>query len=916
MRSFLGVDPESHGLSPELSKDIRTLDRILGKVLAEQVGLEVVETAANLVSSKSLRPETFFEDFPSLKDPAAFRDLARALTVFFQLANVAEQKEIVRVNRLRHADRRESIRDAVLQLKESGTGAAEMQALLDRIEITPTLTAHPTEAKRRAVLDKLQSVAVHLAQHQAGPNLDEPLDAAQENLDDIERTLTTLWQTDEMRSFQLTVDEEVRNALYFFERTLAKVIPWLHDDLADALAEAYPGHEFLIPAFLKYRSWVGGDRDGNPKVTPEVTWETLHAHRQRGLEMAIPRVEELRRDLTQSLRLVEASPEIAAGIEAFAKAGAYTKALRERYAQEPYALFLLGVEWRLQRALSGEKGAYSEAEELLRDLRLIQGSLLGNKARAIAEKGRLPHFIRQVEAFGFHLASLDIRQHSERHAAALEEMFAAAGVCENYSALDENARIELLTRELSSPRPLLPRAFEPSDETRTVLDVLRVVRRGQTELSPECVRSYVISMTHGISDMLEVLLLAKEAGLYRVGADGEVESDLDVVPLFETIDDLHRSAGLMRELFRNEAYAAHLRARGQRQEVMLGYSDSSKDGGYLAANWALQSTIAALAEVAQGTGIPISLFHGRGGTVGRGGGRANRAILAQPAGSFNGRIRFTEQGEVISFRYSLAPIAHRHLEQIVSAVLLAAAGAGSPGAEEKFGTLMKQLEDRSRAAYRELVYDDPEFWDFYTQATPIEPISLLPIASRPVFRPGKGQAGIEGLRAIPWNFAWVQSRATLVGWYGMGTALAAMAEDPKGLSALREMHDSWPFFRTVVDNAQLELLRAHIPTSRLYAARVQPLELGERVQKRIEEEFQRTRSAILAITRQPELLESARVVRSTVGYRNPALFPLNVMQVALMDRWESRSEEERSGPWREAMLQTIAGIAAAMQSTG
>jgi phosphoenolpyruvate carboxylase len=331
----------------------------------------------------------------------------------------------------------------------------------------------------------------------------------------------------------------------------------------------------------------------------------------------------------------------------------------------------------------------------------------------------------------------------------------------------------------------------------------------------------------------------------------------------------------------------------------------------------LQSTLANLAKVSEETGVPMRLFHGRGGTVGRGGGRANRAILSQPAGSFSGRIRFTEQGEVISFRYSLPPIAHRHLEQIVSAVLIAAAGLGNPDAEAEYGDAMRELEETSRSAYRSLVYDDPDFWSFYTQATPIEHISLLPIASRPVYRPGKALSGIEGLRAIPWNFAWVQSRTTLVGWYGMGTALEEFVKaSPARLETLHTMYQDWPFFRTVVDNAQLELVRAHLPTARLYAARVQPAELGVRMEGLIEDEHERTVRMILRITGQDKLLQSAQVVRSTVEFRNPEVMPLSVMQVALMNAWEGLNEEEQAGDWREAMRQSIAGIAAAMQSTG
>lgn len=926
MRSFLNLEPEAFGLSAELSRDLRTLDRLLGKMLATQEGDQIIDLARRLFAERP-DPAHLFEVHPELKQPENLRSLARAFTLLFQLANTAEQKEIVRVNRERKGARRESIRDAVHELKARGCSAEEMQTLIDAIEITPTLTAHPTEAKRKVILDKLQSVALLLAEDESHPLLTAPLDAGDHATEEIERTLTELWQTDEMRATRLTVGEEVRNALYFFERTIMEVVPWLHEDLARALAEEYPGHSFRIPTFLTYRSWVGGDRDGNPNVTPELTWQTLIDHRIQALQTYLPRVEVLRRELTQSAKLVGVSGELQNSLEEDLKRLPYVPEHVQRYSQEPYVLKLLGVEERLRQTIDKTRSkrghfehAYAAPEELLSDLRLIQRSLEENKGADVAREGRLPHLIRQIEAFGFHLATLDLRQHSDEHAKALEEILAVAGVLpagSSYKELPEEEKISLLTAELANPRPLLPVGYLGSETCRRVLDVFHVARRARNELSERAIVAYIISMTHGVSDMLEVLLFCKEAGLLRLRADGTVESELDVVPLFETIEDLHGCGDLMRSVFANESYRRHLQARGGSQEVMLGYSDSSKDGGYVAANWSLQATLAALARVSEECGVPISLFHGRGGTVGRGGGRANRAILSQPKGSFSGRIRFTEQGEVISFRYSLPPIAHRHLEQIVSAVLIAAARKGKAEEEQRYGEVMRELEESSKSAYRTLVYDDPDFWCFYTQATPIEHISLLPIASRPVFRPGKALSGIEGLRAIPWNFAWVQSRTTLVGWYGMGTALQTYADvSPKNLETLRAMYREWPFFRTVVDNAQLELVRAHLPTARLYAARVQPPELGQRMERMIEDEHERTESMILRITGQERLLESARVVRSTVEFRNPAVMPLSAMQVALMNAWENLTEEEQAGVWREAMLQSIAGIAAAMQSTG
>jgi len=931
MRAFLDLDAEGHGLSEALGHDIDLLDRLLGRVLKAQEGERLTELARKLMSSSAPLPGDLLEQIPELSDPATIRQLARAFTVLFQLINTAEQKEIVRVNRERQGTRRESIREAVGQLKASGLSASQVQELINRVEITPTLTAHPTEAKRKAVLDKLQSIALLLAEREGSPSLTGPLDTKGLAVEEIERTLTELWQTDEMRVRSLTVSEEVRNALYFFERTIMEVVPWLHADLAAALSQVYPDHSFEIPTILTYRSWVGGDRDGNPNVTPDETWHALLEHRMLALEVYLSRVEILRREFTQSTKLVPVSDDLLESVDKDRhKLGLRQRDL-QRYSQEPYVVKLLGVEERLKQSLACAQAmavgtstasfdhAYANPDELLADLRLIQSSLAANLASDVSSSGRLPHLLRQIEAFGFHLATLDVRQHSDEHEKALNEILVAAGVLPSgrtYPDLDEAERIELLSNELCNPRPLLPLDFQGSKQCRSVLDVFHVIRRARRELSPQSIVAYVISMTHGISDVLEVLLLCKEVGLFRITEEG-IESEIDVVPLFETIEDLHGCGDLMRKLIANSRYRAHLEARGNLQEVMLGYSDSSKDGGYLAANWALQNTLADLALTSKDTGVPMRLFHGRGGTVGRGGGRANKAILSQPAGSFGGRIRFTEQGEVVSFRYSLPPIAHRHLEQIVSAVLLAASGVGVPNAETQFGDVMRDLEASSREAYRSLVYDDPDFWSFYTQATPIEHISLLPIASRPVYRPGNALSGIDGLRAIPWNFAWVQSRTTLVGWYGMGTALEQYAAgDPGRLETLRTMYRNWPFFQTVVDNAQLELTRSHIPTARMYAARVQPRSLGQRIEATIEDEHARSVHMILKITGQSRLMEKARVVRNTVEFRSPAVMPLSTLQVALMDRWPSLSEEDQAGVWREAMLQTIAGIAAAMQSTG
>jgi phosphoenolpyruvate carboxylase len=941
--SFLGLRPHDCGLSEPLSEDIVLLDQLLAEVLREQEGEALVALARRLVAEADA--PNLFEVLPELADPTVTQSLLRAFTVLFQLLNTAEQKEIVRVNRGRQQrtsgkPRPESIPDAVARLKEQGLSAEAVQNLLYRIDICPTLTAHPTEARRRAVLDKLQQIAICLAERAVPldtPTLNRPLSDRGNAEAGLRRALTELWQTDELRATPITVPEEARNALYFFERTIFDVVAWLHSDVHAALSQAYPGHTFDIPPFLNYRSWVGGDRDGNPNVTPEVTWRTLLEHRRLVLEFYSDRIDRLRRELTLGLRNIAPDDPLLASLEIDRAEVPLPEHRQLRHKAEPYVLKLLFMYERLQANLRHVQEmatdstltplppdspyAYSDAAPFLADLMQVQDALRRGKAASLADEGPLAALVMQAKTFGFHLAPLDIRQHSDEHAKALTEIFRVARVLPSiaaYADLPEEEKIALLAREMRNPRPLIYREAVLSDTTRNVLRVFDVIRIARQHLSPSAVLCYIVSMTHQVSDLLEVMLLAKEAGLLRWQDGGGVESDLDIVPLFETIDDLHRSDSLMGRLYVSPEYRLHLTARGNFQEIMLGYSDSSKDGGFLAANWALHDTQARLARVCQNAGISLRLFHGRGGTVGRGGGRANRAILSQPPGSFDGRIRFTEQGEVISFRYSLPPIAHRHLEQIVNAALLAA----SPGREQRpepeaWLSAMRAMEDHSRGVYRRMVHDDPEFWIFYAQATPIKHISRLPIASRPVSRSGKALASVDDLRAIPWVFAWVQSRYVVPGWFGLGSALEWFTKDgadAERVALLQTLYREWLFFKAVIDNAQLELVRAHLPTAARYAARTESKAIGNKFHGIISDEFERTRRWVLTATDQTELMGHATVVRSTVDLRNPAVIPLSALQVALMEEQERLGDEDST--WREAILLSITGVAAAMQSTG
>lgn len=909
---LLGLEPEAFGLTEALSADIRRVDRLLGEMLHSLEGPGFIDEMRAILRTARADDQAAVRSAIAAQ-PERVAKAVRATTLLFQLVNSLEQKEIVRVNRERrsiadHPSQSETLRGALQSLRSAGLDADAVAALLDRVRIEPTLTAHPTEAKRRAVLDKLHRFIL-LMDDPDHASLEDRLDDPGSD-EDLAEALAQLWLTDEMRARALSVAEEVENALYFLDGTIFTVVPRIREGLRAALEEVFPERAWTTPPLLHYRCWVGGDRDGNPKVTPDVTRQAILAYRRSILARYEDECTRASDALTFSEEAIAPSPECSARLAELLEEAPLEEDLLGRYAREPYALMLLAMARRLRAAVREIDGLtpralpYHTPEEMERDLELLQESLEAHPNAPIAPLVRLR---RQIETFGFRYVTLDLRQHSREHEAALDELLAAAGATPPdapYSSLDEKARIALLLREIENPRPLVGPDWVGSDRTENVRQTYRVVREARERFGPATVRTSIVSMTHALSDWLEPVLLAKEAGLPPWGADA-----LEYVPLLETVDDLERGAGLLEAWLALPGVSEHVAAHGGLQEIMLGYSDSSKDGGYLAANWALYRAQDSLAAAGERAGVAIRFFHGRGGTVGRGGGRANQAIASQPPGSFSGQIRFTEQGEVISFRYGLPALAERHLEQIVAAVIKSAGVPGDPVPEERLRRV-EELAATSRAAYRALVQDNPLFWDFYIQGTPIRQISLLPIASRPVGRSGDRLVGLDDLRAIPWNFAWVQSRYLVVGWFGLGTSCSALP--PGERTELGRLYREWPFFRTVVDNAQLELVRTHMETARLYGARAVRHGASPEVHERIEGEWRDTLESVAAITGE-ELLAGAKTVRRTVAFRNPLVEPINAIQVALMDVLDEGSEDPHV---RAAMLQTLAGIAAAMQSTG
>ncbi|HET8653916.1 MAG TPA: phosphoenolpyruvate carboxylase [Longimicrobiaceae bacterium] len=914
----LHIETEGTGISQPLSEQVNLLGEMLGHAIREEAGERIFGLVEEL---RLLCKRAAAEDDDAARDRAAeiiasldenqIVWLLRAYTAFFHLVNQAEQQEIVRINRERSraaaagSPRPDSIDEAFARMKENGVPLADVLETLGRLDIQPTLTAHPTEARRRSILDKQKRIAELLTRLRRDPTPEE----RDEALDRLYAQIALLLATAEVRVERPTVREEVEQGLYFLQGSIWEAVPRVHADVVHALRRHY-GVEDSVPVFLRYRSWIGSDRDGNPNVTSDVTRWTLQVQRRAALAGHLAEMRALQGELSIAANRAQICEALYRSLEEDAREVDLDEAQRRRYQMEPYRLKLAYVIARLEAlregdAASGGAGAYT-ARRYLADLRLLDRCLRESGLPEVAENTRLARALVLAESFGFHLATLDVRQHSRVHEQALTEILRLAGVTDDYTALSEEEKVKILSAELANPRPLLPPGAELPETAARTLDVFSVIREA-VAAEPQSVRCYIVSMTHAVSDMLEPMLLAKEVGALGGG------TELDFVPLFETIDDLEAGAGYMARLFDHPAYRPHLESRGRFQEIMLGYSDSNKDGGYWMANWALHRAQASLSQVCVDHDVDFRLFHGRGGTVGRGGGRANRAILALPAVANNGRIRFTEQGEIISFRYALPDIARRHLEQIVSAMIVAThaseEGEGTEGGPEA-AELMDRTAARSMDAYRALI-DDPGLWPWYIHATPIEQISRLPIASRPVSRGSASEVDFEGLRAIPWSFSWMQTRYIVPGWYGVGAALGDEADTER----FQSLYRSWRFFRAVVDNAQNEMARARLPIARRYARLAEDAGFGGDYHERIAGDFQRARDALVRITGQKALLDSP-VIRKSVALRNPYTDVLNLVQLELMRRYRSTEKEEEREPIRRALFLSINGVAAAMQSTG
>lgn len=910
---------ESPMMVRTLSDDIYLLVGILGEAIQSVAGMEAfeLEEAARALAKNLRRGEVDasaeLQQLVHKADTEDLRILIRAFTNYFQLINLSEDSE--RIRRVRQREqrvpdepRRGSIREAILILAERGITADELQTLLNDAQVRLVLTAHPTEARRRTIIDKLARIFAtirDLDERRALPH------EVQRSRTRLAATIEGLWTSNELQVTKPTVLDEVRAVLVYFSSTFATVIPVIYRDLEDAVAEAYPEADITIPPFLSFGSWIGGDRDGNPFVTPEVTIEALRTMRAAAMSLLDGKLTELAGRLSMSTLMVS---EVSAVDEGIVRYAVMFPELAQQLAianrGEPYRQFLTLARERLRATRDGGEHAYARATDLIADLDLVRDGLLTQNAEMIVG-GDLTDVIRLVQVFGFEFATLDIREHSKRHAMAVGAALAASGVEAHYDELDETQRVDILLREIDNPRPLVPLDLDVlPNSAREVIETFRTVRWLLANDFPDAIQTWIISGAETPSDVLEVLLLMKET---KLASPGGADTRLRIAPLFEEGATLRSSRETMSALLAMPAYRRALEASGGVQEIMIGYSDSNKDVGYLASSWELQEAQATLAAALEEQGVPFIFFHGRGGSIGRGGGPTNIAILSLPPDTVKGRIKITEQGEVISARYATTQIAHRELELALEAILVRsteAAARWDPEERARFTTAVQAMADRSAEVYRGLVYGDPDFVTFFYEATPINAISRLQLGSRPAKRTASNR--IQDLRAIPWVFSWTQARIILPGWYGLGSALS-FGEEQFGLDLLQQMEKEWTFFRSMLSNAELALAKADLEIAELYVRLVSNDAMRERIWSQLKTEYDRTERMILKISGQERLLDRDPVLQRSIDRRNPYVDPLSFIQVELLKRLREDPENDEIV---ETLHLAVNGIAGGLKNTG
>ncbi|UCV02247.1 phosphoenolpyruvate carboxylase [Dechloromonas denitrificans] len=907
-----------------LRNDIRFLGRLLGDTVREQEGdavFGIVERVRQTAVSFARNGNPAARDeLAALLDPLP-RDttlaVVRAFSYFLQLANIAEDEHHIRRRRAHDLagspPREGSLIHALDQVAASKVDPEAVADFFAHALVAPVLTAHPTEVQRQSLIRNHRDLARLLDQRE---RLQMTPEEEAENDLGVANAILTLWQSRMLRPVRLKVLDEVKNGITYFKETFFTELPRLYIQVTQQLQKRYPDKFWALPPFFCVGSWIGGDRDGNPYVTAEILREALRLQSSAALNHYLEEIHELGGELPLSNLLVKVTPELLA-------LAAHSTDHSPQRADEPYRRALSGIYARLAataRALDhfepirheiGQATAYDSPDALRADLKVLANSLKLNGSGKLAG-GRLRRLLRGIQVFGFHLAPIDLRQNSEVHARSVAELLAGAGRCPDYEALPESERIKLLVEEISTPRPLYSPYLSYSEETRGELAIFFSARELRQRYGAAALPNCIISKTDGVSDLLELALLLKESGLLLPGAQPRL--DVNIIPLFETIEDLQKSAATMDGIFRLPVCRELIAGRGNEQEVMLGYSDSNKDGGFLTSGWELYKAEIELARVFAAHGVRLRLFHGRGGSVGRGGGPSYHAILAQPAGAVSGQIRLTEQGEVISTKYGNPDTGRRNLEVLLAATLEASLTDHENRVEpaEQFHTVMDELSARAFNAYRDLVYETPGFTTYFRQSTVVSEIASLNIGSRPASR--KPSERIEDLRAIPWVFSWAQCRLMLPGWYGFGAAVDGyLAANPDGLTTLRRMVKSWPFFTSLLSNMDMVLAKSDLAIASRYAELVSDAGLRQRIFSRIRGEWELTRKHLLAILEQDDFLADNPLLKRSLQLRSPYMDPLNHLQVELLKRHRSGEPDERVA---RGIHLAINGIASGLRNSG
>ena len=889
-----------------LRADVRELGTMIGELLVEQRGeafYDTVERARKMAIARRTEDESLHEELESLltgRSPTEAVGVLRAFSLWFQMVNLAER--IHRIRRRRDYLREgfglqgETIARSLDQLTESGMSRSDARRLISSIRIEPVFTAHPTEATRRTILEKHQDISRHLVARM-DPSLTPHEDAAL--MEQVRAQLTIIWQTIEHPEGRMTVNDERENILFYITHVLYRIVPPFFEETRSAIGKALgeAPEPSRIRGLLRFASWVGGDMDGNPNVSGVTIRESLARHRHLILRRYLEDVEALFWHLSQSVHRVDFDAELLQRLDEYSRDfGDLVKPASPRHKDMLYRMFLRFVHARLLATEHGTVGAYESIEAFRKDIRLVARSLDNHRGRR-AGLFSVERLLRRIETFGFHLATLDVRQDSLVHRQVIGEVLGD----DDWLSRDPAERARVLRehlRERTSPE-------RSSEDIERTLDVFRAIDECQQRYGAAALGPYIISMAQRADDVLSVMVLAMWAGLMR--EDGSLS--LDISPLFETVGDLQAGPSVMDELLSDETYRAHVTRRDNRQMIMIGYSDSNKDGGILAARWALQEGQSRLVEVLDQYDVNVVFFHGRGGSVSRGGSKVYDAVLAAPRNSVQGRLRVTEQGEIINAKYGLRGLALRTLEQAASAVILASAPQPRDPRPQAWRDAMDTMATQSRAAYRAMVYDADGFTDYFRASTPIDVIERLAIGSRPASR--REGAGVTNLRAIPWVFAWTQSRQVLPGWFGAGSGLEAAARE-HGVDTLRDMLRHWPFFRTVVNDVEMVLAKADMDIAAYYAALAAPAQ--QHFFATIRAEFERTCRLILELKEKDALLDDDLTLRRAILLRNPYIDPMSLLQVDLLKRW--RATEREDADLLRALLVSVNGIAQGLQNTG